>query len=114
MQTELQTVKTLIRLLLYEQTDLGLHCLPRPICPKTLDHYGNSANVAEEENHKAKEIVCLWNISQIFERFLLLLATHLSCIHRIYPQKLVIVICLFHSIKLLQICVVLIWKFTIL
>ena len=27
-----------IRLLL-EQSDLGLHCLPRPICPKTLDHY---------------------------------------------------------------------------
>ena len=23
-----------------EQSDLGLHCLPRPICPKTLDHYG--------------------------------------------------------------------------
>ena len=20
--------------------DLGLHCLPRHICPKTLDHYG--------------------------------------------------------------------------
>ena len=19
---------------------MGLHCLPRPICPKTLDHYG--------------------------------------------------------------------------
>ena len=26
---------------LEEQSDLGLHCLPRPICPKTLDHYGN-------------------------------------------------------------------------
>ena len=24
-----------------EQSDLGLHCLPRPICQKTLDHYGN-------------------------------------------------------------------------
>ena len=23
-----------------EDPDLGLHCLPRPICPKTLDHYG--------------------------------------------------------------------------
>ena len=23
-----------------DQTDLGLHCLPRPICLKTLDHYG--------------------------------------------------------------------------
>ena len=39
-QMELQTVKTLIRLLLEEQSDLGLHCLPRPICPKTEGHYG--------------------------------------------------------------------------
>ena len=23
-----------------DQTDLGLHCLLRPICPKTGDHYG--------------------------------------------------------------------------
>ena len=23
-----------------EQSDLGLHCLPRPACPKTWDHYG--------------------------------------------------------------------------
>ena len=35
-----QTVKTLIRLLLEEQSDLGLHCLPGSIRPKTLDHYG--------------------------------------------------------------------------
>ena len=35
-----QTVKTLIRLLLEEQSDLGLHCLPRPIYPKIKDHYG--------------------------------------------------------------------------
>ena len=30
-------MKTLIRLLLEEQSDLGLHCLSRPFCPKTLD-----------------------------------------------------------------------------
>ena len=30
----------LIRLLLEEQSDLGLYCLSRPICPKTKDHYG--------------------------------------------------------------------------
>ena len=36
MEMELQTVKTLIRLLLEEQSDLGLHCLPTPICPKKL------------------------------------------------------------------------------
>ena len=23
-----------------DQSDLGLHCLPRHTCPKTLDHYG--------------------------------------------------------------------------
>ena len=36
-------MKTLIRLLLQEQSDLGLHCLSRPIaiCPKTDDHYCN-------------------------------------------------------------------------
>ena len=33
MQTELQTEKTLIRLLHEEQSDLGLHCLLRPVCP---------------------------------------------------------------------------------
>ena len=22
------------------QSDLGLHCLPRSVCPKTHDHYG--------------------------------------------------------------------------
>ena len=27
-------------------TDLGLHCLPRPICPKTLDHYGKLQKAA--------------------------------------------------------------------
>ena len=41
MQMEWQLMKTLIRLLLEEQSDLGLHCLPRSICPKTLDHYGS-------------------------------------------------------------------------
>ena len=24
-----------------EQSDLGLHCLPRPVCLNTKDHYGN-------------------------------------------------------------------------
>ena len=35
MQMERQTAKTLIRLLLQKQSDLGLHCLLRPICPNT-------------------------------------------------------------------------------
>ena len=51
-QIEWQTVKTLIRLLLEERSDLGLHSLPqeeqfdegphslpRPNCPKTWNHY---------------------------------------------------------------------------
>ena len=33
-------MKTLIRLLLQEQSDLGLHCLPRLVCPKTLGECG--------------------------------------------------------------------------
>ena len=37
-------MKTLIRLLLEEQSDLGLHCLPRPVCPKTLELYGKCSN----------------------------------------------------------------------
>ena len=35
MLMEWQTAKTLIRLLLQKQSDLGLHCLLRPICPNT-------------------------------------------------------------------------------
>ena len=35
MLMEWQTEQTLIRLLLQKQSDLGLHCLPRPICPNT-------------------------------------------------------------------------------
>ena len=34
-------MKTLIRLLLEEQSDLGLHSLSIPVCLKTLDHYGS-------------------------------------------------------------------------
>ena len=25
-----------------DQSDLGLHCLPGPVCPKTEEHYGRS------------------------------------------------------------------------
>ena len=31
----------LIRLLLEEQSDLGLHCLLRPICPNISNYYGS-------------------------------------------------------------------------
>ena len=27
-----------------DKTDLGLHCLPSPFCPKTQNHYGNSVS----------------------------------------------------------------------
>ena len=40
MQMQKQTVKTLIRLLLEEQSDLSLHCLPISICPKTQGQHG--------------------------------------------------------------------------
>ena len=45
-----QTGQTLIRLLykqllrLKKQSDLGLNCLPSPVCPKILDHYSKSLN----------------------------------------------------------------------
>ena len=29
-------------LFLQEQSDLGLHCLPRPVCPNTSYHHGNN------------------------------------------------------------------------
>ena len=29
-----------------EQSDLGLHCLPRPICPKTYGHNGTFSRLA--------------------------------------------------------------------
>ena len=34
-------MKSLIRLLLEEQSDLGPHCLPKPGSLKTIDHYGS-------------------------------------------------------------------------
>ena len=39
MRTDWETMQTQIRSLLQEQSDLGLHCLPRDVCPKPLDHY---------------------------------------------------------------------------
>ena len=56
MQMKLQTVKILIGL--EEQSNLGLLCLARPICPKTLGHYGttsfdiwvNTANILLSES----------------------------------------------------------------
>ena len=39
MQMVWQTVQTLIRLLLWEQSDLGLHCLLRPRCPNVKIFY---------------------------------------------------------------------------
>ena len=35
--------------LLQEQTDLGTHCLPRPVCPKTKDHYGIILKLEEHD-----------------------------------------------------------------
>ena len=41
MLMEWQTAWTLIRLLLQKQSDLGLHCLLRPICPNASNLYGS-------------------------------------------------------------------------
>ena len=50
MQTEWRTVYTLISLLLEEQSDLGLHCLPRPVCrkPVGLVHHGKHKSAMNE------------------------------------------------------------------
>ena len=42
--TALLAVKTLIRLFPQEWSDLGLHCLPRPVCLKICDHYSRLKN----------------------------------------------------------------------
>ena len=46
-QIKWQTLQTLIRLLHKEQSDLGLHCLPRPVCTETKNHYGSSNEYPE-------------------------------------------------------------------
>ena len=38
-----------------EQSDLGLHCLPRHICPKNLDHYGTRLGLAQ-----IRELNCIY------------------------------------------------------
>ena len=37
MQTEQQTVQTLIRLFLQEQSDLGTNCVQRYFCPNSME-----------------------------------------------------------------------------
>ena len=34
------------KIFLEEQSDLGLHCLHRPVCPITQEHYGNHTFLA--------------------------------------------------------------------
>ena len=38
-----------------EQSDLGLHCLPRLVCPKTYDHYGIKSQVCMNESKDREE-----------------------------------------------------------
>ena len=62
-------MKTLIILLLQEQSDLCLHCLPRPICPKTDDNYGNLKSINTDTPHLDKSMeIC--NESNLYNRFL--------------------------------------------
>ena len=60
-------MKTLIRLLLQKQSDLGLHCLP--ICPKTDDNYGNFKSINTDTPHLDKSVeIC--NELNLYNRFL--------------------------------------------
>ena len=47
MQIEKETVKTLIRLLLEEQSDHGLPCLPSSICRKIEDNYSTCKTMSD-------------------------------------------------------------------
>ena len=82
MQTKGQTLWTFIRL----QSDLGSHCLPLPVCPKTWDHYGTYELRQDKTNrmsvHPAKTQISLgicpvWSESSLsMWRKLGSLATH--------------------------------------
>ena len=53
---EWQIEQTLIRLNLKEQSDLGLHCLPKPVWPKTWGHHGIAY---EGFKQKSQVLTCL-------------------------------------------------------
>ena len=38
---ECSSGRSLLRVVLWEQSDQGLNCLLRPVCPKIQEHYGN-------------------------------------------------------------------------
>ena len=40
------------------QSDLGLHCLPRPVCPKTKDHFCTDF-LSNINKHKANTLLFL-------------------------------------------------------
>ena len=51
-------------ILLQEQSDLGLHCLPRPVCLNRLDYYDNNVivlhwKIYRIDNRKFRLIKCL-------------------------------------------------------
>ena len=41
--------------LVEEQSDLGLHCLPRLICPKNLGHYSSTGSTVVAQTHLSKK-----------------------------------------------------------
>ena len=50
-----------------EQSNLGLHCLPRPICLKTLDNYGKKFPIlcgADRKNNP--QLICIFVFHMIF------------------------------------------------
>ena len=62
MQTVWQTVQTLIRLSLWQQSDLGLHYLLWPICPKKLENNGRGPFHLNEPSF---ETTCFMSVSKL-------------------------------------------------
>ena len=57
-----------------EQSDLGLHCLPRHICPKTWDHYGNTQSFLSEVS------LTLWRKNPLWTKTIFSFSHGTSCI----------------------------------
>ena len=63
--------------------DLGLHCLPRPVCPKTLDHYGKQRTT--KALIRLRRLLCtfvvrIWHMISVGHNTLFLSTTHLCFI----------------------------------
>ena len=50
-----------------DQSDLDLHCLPRPICPKTYDHYGI---VSLSDQNVVESCLCCFRLTEVSNKIL--------------------------------------------